>query len=243
MDETQLQSAEEQLAHISGVESVAIDASQGEIEAIHVLADESRRPKQIVRDVISSLRTIFHISVDHKKISVVSRSVTHSIGANSGSSVDRGRSGRLQIHSVTVRDKGSECEAEVVLTHVGREVMGVANGSGSQSEEPRLLAQATARALSRFLAPRYRVGIGHVESLPSFSGRGVILVTVLLRDGRKERSLLGSCWSDEGLRRAAVYATLDATNRVFGRLKRRAHIDYEVGSASPPGEVSEAKSF
>ena len=134
------------------------------------------------------------------------------------------------------------CEAEVVLTHGGREVMGVATGSGSQAQEARLLAEATAQALERFLDDRYRVSVGRVESSSSFSNRGVILVTVLLGDGRQERPLLGCCWSDEGLRRAAVYATLDATNRIFGRLERREHIDYEVGSASPSGEVSEAKS-
>lgn len=246
MDATLIQSAEEQLAQIAGVESVAIDHVQGQIEAIHVLADERRRPKQIVRDVISSLRTIFDVSVDHKKISVVCRPVgTTATSARPLPNRLRGHrlSPRVQVHSVTVRDQGQECTAEVVLTHEGREVMGQASGSGSRAEEARLLADATARALGRFLNTQYRVSIGRVENIPSYSGRGAILVTVLLGDGRQERPLLGCCWSDEGLRRAAVYATLDATNRVFGRLERREHIDYEVGSASPPGEVSEAKSI
>ena len=76
--------------------------------------------------------------------------------------------------------------------------------------------------------------------LLSFGSQRAVLVTVSVAAGRDEYRLLGSCWAADDDRRAAVYATLDAINRVFGRLERRKHIDYEVGPTSSPSEVSEA---
>ncbi len=243
VDESLARSAEEQLRQIPGVESVAIDHVGGDIEAIHVLADQSRRAKQIVRDVISSLRTLYDLTIDHKKISVVCRptAVTPARRPNGRTrpTAESNRAGRVEIRSVMLRDMGDACEAQVVLSIGGREVMGSALGGASVANEGRLLAEATAEALERLLDERYRLTVGEVELLPSFSRRGVILVTLLLGDGRSERELLGSALGDEGLRRAAVYATLDATNRVFGRLARRRHVDYDVGPTSLPGEVSE----
>jgi len=249
LDEKQVQQVEQQLRQIAGVASVVIDHTGGEIEAIHVLAQSDRRPKHIVRDIITAFRTLFKLPLDHKKVSVVM--LDGPGGAGSPRKVDRVpkvqepdddvevREARVGVQSITIRDFGYESEAEVVLVYQGREAMGLARGSGAGVRCARLMSLATARALERFLDARYRIDVGDVK-LVSFGSRRAILVTISILAGRNEFLLLGSCWAFDDLRRTAVYATLDAINRAFGRLDRRKHVDYEVGPASPVTEPSEA---
>jgi hypothetical protein len=94
------------------------------------------------------------------------------------------------------------------------------------------MAQATVRALERFVDPRYRIDIDDVQYV-SLSSRQALLVTATVVDERHEKLLLGCGWVTDDVRRAAVQATLDALNRVFGRLDRKRHIEYEVGPTSP----------
>jgi hypothetical protein len=252
LDEKRVRQAEQQLLQVAGVASVAIDHSNGEIDAIHVLAKGDRRPKYIVRDITSAFRTLIKFPIDHKKISIVQLSTAEEaeapttpapIEANPLSVTEadglEGREARVGVQSITIRDFGYESEAEVVLVYEGREALGLARGGGAGVRCARLMSLATARALERFLDARYRIDIGDVK-LVSFGSRRAILVTVSIIAGRNEFLLLGSCWAFDDLRRTAVYATLDAINRAFGRLDRRKHIDYEVGPASPVNEPSEA---
>lgn len=251
MDQKQIRQVEQQLRQVAGVASVAIDHAAGEIQAVHVLAEGDRRPKLIVRDIITAFRTLILIPLDHKKISVVRLSAPHDGPPRSPTPVDGnalrvsepdpeldgagGRESRVGVQSITIRDYGYESEAEVVLVYEGREAMGLARGSGAGVRCARLMSLATARALERFLDARYRIDVGDVK-LVSFGSRRAILVTVSIIAGRNEFLLLGSCWAFDDLRRTAVYATLDAINRAFGRLDRRKHVDYEVGPASPVTE-------
>lgn len=240
MDQTLVEKAERQLLRITDVASVAIDHSAGGIDAIHVLTHGRRRPKQVVRDVISSLRTSMNLSVDHKKISVVCpEPVPDAAAGAEGAGPARRRESRVRVRSVALRDFGYEGEAEVVLVHEGREVVGTARGAGSGARVERLLAVAAARALERFLDSRYRVDVADLRVV-SLRGRRALVVVVSIVADRNEFQLLGAAWVRGDLRRAAVYATLAAVNRVFARLERREYVEYDVGPTSPSSEVSEA---
>jgi hypothetical protein len=242
VDQTLVEKAERQLLRITDVASVAIDHSAGGIDAIHVLTHGRRRPKQVVRDVISSLRTSMNLSVDHKKISVVCPEPAPDTAAAAEAeprTPARGREPRVRVRSVALRDFGYEGEAEVVLVHAGREVVGVARGAGSAARVERLLAVAAARALERFLDSRYRVDVADLRVV-SLHGRRALVVVVSIVADRNEFQLLGAAWVRADLRRAAVYATLAAVNRVFARLERREYVEYDVGPTSPSSEVSEA---
>ncbi|REJ36676.1 MAG: hypothetical protein DIU84_05550, partial [Bacillota bacterium] len=59
------------LAQLPGVISARLMVNDwGAIEELHVLATTERGPKQIVRDVESTLAARWGIKIDHKKISV-----------------------------------------------------------------------------------------------------------------------------------------------------------------------------
>ena len=57
----------EQLPGILNVEFVI---SSGAVREVHVLSDQSRTPKQIVRDIQSALLARFQLTLDHRIISV-----------------------------------------------------------------------------------------------------------------------------------------------------------------------------
>jgi hypothetical protein len=134
---------------------------------------------------------------------------------------------RVAVHAIAFRDMRGESEAEVVLRHSRREAMGIARGSGTGLSGARLVASATAHALERFLDSRHRIEVGEVKQV-DLGDRSAVLVTVSVNAGRDEYLLLGSCWVFEDLKRATVYAVLDATNRVIGRLQGRQYVDYEI---------------
>jgi len=233
LDDARVREAEDALRRIHGVANVAIDHSADGIDAIHVVSEDDRPPKQIVRDVVSTLRAVLNLTIDHKKVSVAQMGRPPEVGGRSVGSPPYARTGdRVALRSITVRDFGREREAEVVLACSGREARGVARGGVGTVRTGRLMANATVRALERFVDSRYRLDIEEVRYV-SLAAREAMIVSANVADDRHEIALLGSGWVTDDLRRAAVQATLDAFNRVFGRLDRRRHVEYEVGPTSP----------
>ena len=59
------------LSRLRGILSARVVRDErGEIQEVHVLADEGRHPKQISRDIESALFSEFGIRIDHRKISI-----------------------------------------------------------------------------------------------------------------------------------------------------------------------------
>ena len=71
-DHDWVQDAERWICRIDGVRQCKIDLDRnGEVAAIHVVADKSREPRHIVRDVESLLKARLDLNVYYKKIGVV----------------------------------------------------------------------------------------------------------------------------------------------------------------------------
>jgi acyl-coenzyme A synthetase/AMP-(fatty) acid ligase len=67
---------EQALCRVAEIKAARVVASpEGIIQEIHVLALPSKLPKQLVRDIESTLMATFGIAVDHKKISIAQREV------------------------------------------------------------------------------------------------------------------------------------------------------------------------
>src|SRR5690242_12048496 len=58
------------IANLRGIEAVKVVTSPAVIDEIHVIVNDERTPKQVVRDIESILMARLNLSVDHKKISV-----------------------------------------------------------------------------------------------------------------------------------------------------------------------------
>ena len=98
---------ENQIVQLEGVISANISLKEnGEIDEIHVIADKSRNPKNIVRDI----ETLFHVNlnqeIDHKKISIAQLNI------NDGTTSSQQR---IEIVSIYKKYNRPICDIELQL--------------------------------------------------------------------------------------------------------------------------------
>lgn len=113
----------------------------------------------------------------------------------------------------------ARCSAEVELEYQpGDAVVGRAEGVATPLGDVRLAAEATLRAIERFVRDSLRFDLLGVKQMRAFDAN-VVIVSVLCRtaDGAEpDRRLLGCHLAGDDPLRGAVIATLQATNRLLG---------------------------
>jgi len=234
------------LRDIAGV-AVVLSEDGSEITEINILAEGQRPAKQIVRDVRSALRAEYQIDLDYRKVSVAQKRDTRagedakreepetpSVLSLPASRLDEEPPAvRVRFVGVSVGIDQTTCRARVELSLGDRETLGEAVGINTGRQVSRLIAEATLSAVSRFLDDSCVLGLGDLEVL-EFSGEEVVLVGVKFHKSRSEKLLTGSCPVSHDLQQAVVYATLDALNRILGRLRYREPVEYEIRPTSLP---------
>lgn len=207
-----LRDYEEAIRQIREVMAVRVVAGdRGGVEEIHVLAGSGRSPKQIVRDIESSLMAQFGLSVDHKKISVAQ--------IEEGAPVAWG-TGRLRLLSVRFTTDGPRVEAEVKLEFDDVVHSGKSCGPSSEVNRLRVAAEATLAAVAEYFNSNYQLAVDDVLVLEVRSRRIVLTVMSLIAQGGEE-TLVGSSLIRGPETDAVVRSVLDALNRRFSMIVRR----------------------
>lgn len=205
---------EEALSQVSEIRAArVVTSSDGFIDEIHVLALPSKAPKQLVRDIESTLMAAFGIAVDHKKISIAQlgqESVP--IIAESGKA-----KARAQIKNINVEVAGVYVNISVALELEGELFTGRATGPASRTGRERLVAEATLDAIAQYLQGAFTFALEDVEIIrlgrESIACACVVLVTSL-----GEQAFAGSALVRQNDKDSIVRATLDAINRRLGFL-------------------------
>jgi hypothetical protein len=210
------------------------------LSEINILAEGNRPPKQIVRDVRSALRAEYQVDVDYRKISVAQRrdleSEASAAARETGPTVltlpaslveEEPLATRLRFEGVSVAIDPSSCVVRVELSLDGREAVGEVQGGSSGRQIPLLVAEATLDALGKFVDPGCTLSLADLKRVPLEDDEAVVVMVKLFKD-RSEKTLTGSALVAQSLQQSVVYATLDALNRVLGRLQFREPIEYEV---------------
>lgn len=224
-----LKDAEELLATLQDVVSARIvsDATGG-IDSIHVLVMGTTTPKQVVRNIESALMAQLGIRVDHRKISVAT-TVKRPISAFEGEAAGvvseppkvevvvesaPGLVGRtLYFEDVEVhgsRSKGVVCK--VTLRRGKEQFVGEAAGSEGDKSRVELAARAAIAAIALCDGGELKLAFEGAKVVETFD-RELVLVAVLVRQGRTDVHLTGSCEVKENLETASALAVLNATNR------------------------------
>lgn len=201
-----IESALSQIAEIRAARVVA-DATGG-IEEIHVLASPNKMPKQLVRDIESTLMAAYGVPVDHRKISIAQLGVD----ALPEDSPLRERLARPRLLSVGATSSGLYASATVTLEIDGGEYVGSSQGPASHSGRVRQIALATLDALGKCVSQNSIFALEDVAVLqPGRQRVAVACVSVVTPKG--EQYFTGSALvrQDEG--DSVVRATLDAINR------------------------------
>ncbi len=201
------------LARVSDIRAArVVTSSEGYIEEIHVLALPSKSPKQLVRDIESTLMAAFGIAVDHKKISIAQLG-QDSLRIDEANRVET----RAQIASIRAEVAGVHVTVVVTLVFEGETFVGTATGPASRTVRERLVAEATLNAIEQYLQGAFTFALEDVQVI-RLGRESVAVACVALVTSFGEQTFAGSALARQNEHDSIVRATLDAINRRLGFL-------------------------
>ena len=223
-----IQEAERLLQSLQGVVSARIVARPGgSVEEIHLLTSTDVKPKQTVRNVESALLAHFDLSVDHRKISVAQTqdAVTELPEPELPIQIMPEREpepyeGRVLFYGHSMEtERLNRVKHRVEIEWNGERFTGEASAPDLPRPKLEAVTQATLRAVESAVATT----LGEEKSHPSLALDGVkvvdafdrkfVLVAVHAIAGRDRAQLAGTNIAEESPDRAAILATLQATDR------------------------------
>ena len=221
-----IQEAERLLQSLAGVVSVRIVARPGgSIEEIHLLTTTDVKPKQTVRNVESALLAHLDLSVDHRKISVAQTqdAVTELPEPEIPIHIlpePEAHESRVLFYGHSVEtERSNQVKHRVEIEWNGERYTGEASAADLPRPKLEAVATATLRAVEQAIIQNLDEGRQHpalsldgVKTLDAFD-RKFVLVAVHAISGRDHARLAGTNIADESTDRAAILATLQATDR------------------------------
>ena len=224
--------AERLLQSLPGVVSARVVARPGgDVDEIHVLTTTEVKPKQTVRNVESALLARLDLHVDHRKISVAQTHDKQHIAA--AGPAEPAPVVPLQIvpdpkpHESRVLFYGHQVETErsnqvrhrVEIEWRGERFIGEATAADLPRPKLEAVAEATLHAVEKAIQANLAEGkqaptlaLDGVKIVDAFE-RKFVLVAVHALAGRDVSRLAGTHLADESTDRAAILATLQATDR------------------------------
>ena len=240
--------AEALVSRVQGISSCRISTDEvGEITEVHVVATSQKPPKLVARDVEGCLKAMLGIHVDHRKIGVVVFDAVEGDEPQDGEAAavesqpvpDEDQEERIvefpveefparfEFQSVNLFVSQESIQAEVELVRDGMEVLGNAATAHLSVSPARVVADATLKAVGELLEESCRLCLADVQEAP-LGGETAVVVKVDLIRNREVKSLAGCALFSGNINQTAVYATLDAVNRVVGKLGIQKSIEYRI---------------
>jgi hypothetical protein len=226
-----IEDAEQLMLSLKGVVSARlVTRPGGEVEEIHLLTTDEVSAKQTVRNVESALLAHLGLAVDHRKISVAQtkeRPVAEPEPAvRLLPEVPAGQHRLLFYAHQVETERSHQVKHKVEIEWKGARYTGTA--SAADLPRPRLEAvgHATLSAVEQALlteleggsSPPVTLALDGVKVVDAFD-RTFVLVAVNALSGREVTPLAGAAVAEVSTDRAAILATLQATDRwVRGRV-------------------------
>jgi hypothetical protein len=204
--------AERLLTALAGVVSARIVADEaGRLSEIHILASPEYHPKQIVRNVESALSAGLGVLIDRRVVSVAQlRSTAAESYVKNRSLPDTQNVSRLvYLHFDTTSASSLDTSCKVTLRRGDLDIVGDATGLNTLAGRADAAARAVFDALNRLGEPVGLEGATIVE----MQGRSFVLVSARAVTGRTTRILTGIAALLRSPEEAAIFASLQATNR------------------------------
>ena len=173
---------------------------------LHVLSDDKRNPRQIVRDIETLLLVKLGINIDHKRISVVQFAKEQEAGED-----------RVTLHGLSYKLHKGIAEVAVSLAFGDKLAEVALTGPASRQNQGRLVAAATLASLKKLLSGMVDFVVEDVAQL-NFARGEVVVVGLSIVTPAGEETLVGSTFVRGEAKEAVVRATLAAVNRRFGQL-------------------------
>jgi hypothetical protein len=214
--------AQRLLAALGGIVSArAVADDSGRLAEIHVLASPEFHPKQIVRNIESALSAGLGVIVDRRIISVAqlrsdadtpfaARTKPAPARATTPATKQPRRVVYVQYDAKASAPMDSHCR--VVLMRGDEQLTGSATGVNTTQGRADAAARAVLHALQSAGGMR---GVGlEGTALVQAHGKTYVLVAARLVSGRNTRTLTGIASLSRSPEEAAIFAALQATNRL-----------------------------
>ena len=190
------------ISKIEGIKYVKLVFDDKEIQEIHVISNAIRSPKQIVRDIESTLLAIFNYRIDRKIISIAQ--------------IDDGEKrklGRIIYEGTSAFVKDNIIQCEVKLFFDEEEFSSVERAVNTSLNRNRVVAKAAINTIENIIGQAL---LFDVEDVVISQSRSTSFVTVIVDmiENSKEEKLIGTAMVRNDLNEAICKATLDAVNRV-----------------------------
>jgi len=221
-----IQEAERLLLSLPGVVSARVVARPGgEVDEVHLLTTTEVKPKQTVRNVESALLAHLDLPVDHRKISVAQTNEPRrdlpepELPVHIMPSPKQHESRLLFYGHQMESERFNQVRHRVEIEWHGERYYGEATAADLQRSKLEAVATATLRAVESALSKNLEdertsptLSLDGVKIIEAFD-RKFVLVAVHALAGRNLSRLAGTNVADESLDRAAILATLQATDR------------------------------
>jgi hypothetical protein len=223
-----IEEAERLLLSLPGVVSARVVARPGgDVDEVHLLTTTEIKPKQTVRNVESALLARLDLHVDHRKVSVAQ---THEKPAAPPAPEPerpirivpppKPYESRVLFYSHHSEiERSNQVKHRVEIEWRGKHYVGTATAA----DVPRAKLEAVAEATLRAVEAALHENLGESKRAPTLALDGVkiveafdkkfVLVAVHAIAGRDVSRLAGTHVADESTDRAAILATLQATDR------------------------------
>lgn len=214
------------LSHLPGIFAAGLRYEDDQLVEIHILASTERNPKQIARDVQSTLFAVYGMEVDHRIISIAQLpedpflpqdmdeiELPETFSENTANA-----NTRLLFAGMDSKLKNDICHVSVHLTNNGEDYIGEAKCRNTHNQRNRTIAQATIDAVHSFLGAEY-FSILDVKQLSAWEITVVItIVEYVKREGAEPVILIGAAAQPDNAPVGVVRSVLDALNRSISRL-------------------------
>jgi len=218
LSQVSIEEIEEALGQVAEIKAARVVASpEGLIQEIHILALPTKSPKQLVRDIESTIMASFGIPVDHKKISIAQLG-SDAVKEQAPAEPREPRVCRPRIHAINVNVSGLVAAASVTLEIDGETFVGEATAPASQTARERIVAQATLNAVDQFARGTQSFSLEDV-AVVRLGRQDVAVSCVTMISPLGEQSYAGSAIVRQNEKDSIVRATLDAINRRMAFLK------------------------
>ena len=230
--------AEQLISRVQGISSCRISTDEtGEITEVHVVATAQKSPKLVSRDVETLLRAELGIRVDYKKIGVVLVEADTTEAPPMINAADEPvpiielpveeYPARFAFQSVNLFLSQESIQAEVELVRQNVETFGRSRSDNPATPPMRVVAEATLKAVAELLDENIRLCLADIVEVPVDDGEAIVVKVNLVRN-RDTKSLAGCSLYSGNVNQTVVFATLDAVNRVMGKLKTKNSVEYKI---------------
>ncbi|ABR30153.1 hypothetical protein SU69_01480 [Thermosipho melanesiensis] len=196
-----VESIESILSKIPGVQAARVVMEEDQIVEIHIVSDDEKSPKQLVRDIETVLYASLGLKIDRKVISIAQVD----LGIESSKVVP------YKLTNFEVEEDKRNIKVKVEITHGQEMYVGEFSGPKTTKNIPLVIGNAVLRALES--VHDFAISMDDAVEL-KIAGKEFVVSHISKMYNQKEESIIGAAELKKNKYEAIAESVLDAFRRV-----------------------------